>query len=77
MARVAGPFNAPPITSLHISSFGVVPKKSQIVDLSSPSRTSVNDGITPDDFTLHYVTIDHIIPMVSRFASALYWPSLT
>ena len=73
MGRVAGPFNAPPIASLHISSFGVVPKKSQpgkwrlIVDLSSPGGASVNDGITPDDFTLHYVTIDHIIRMVSRF----------
>ena len=42
IGRVTGPFNAPPIASLHISSFGVVPKKSQpgkwlMVDLSSPT----------------------------------------
>lgn len=31
------------------------------------SGARVNDGITPDDFILHYVTKDHIIRMVSRF----------
>ena len=53
--RVAGPFDAPP---LHISSFGVIPKRGQpgkwrlIVELSSPGESSVNDGINPDQFSL-------------------------
>ena len=42
LGRVAGPFDFPPLPGLHISSFGVIPKKGQpgkwrlIVDLSSP-----------------------------------------
>ena len=42
LGRVAGPFDRPPLPGLHISSFGVIPKKGQpgkwrlIVDLSSP-----------------------------------------
>ena len=70
MRWVAGPFKTAPLASLHISSFGVIPKKGQpgkwqlIVDLS-PDGASVNDRINPDDFTLHYVTIDHIICMAS------------
>ena len=49
--RVAGPFASPPFPNLHISSFGVIPKRGQpgkwrlIVDLSSPSGYSVNNGI--------------------------------
>ena len=35
------------------------------MDLSSPGEASVNDRINPNDFTLHYVTTDHIIRMVS------------
>ena len=73
LGRVAGPFSAPPFPFLHVSSFGVIPKKGQpgkwrlIVDLSSPGGASVNDGINPDEFTLHYITVDQIICMVSRF----------
>ena len=37
-----------------------------IVDLSSPSGASVNDGISADEFTLHYITVDQIIRSVSR-----------
>ena len=73
LGRVAGPFNSlPPFPNLQISSFGVIPKKGQpgkwrlIVDLSSPSGASVNDGISADEFTLHYITVDQIIRSVSR-----------
>ena len=70
--RVAGPFRSPPLPNLHISSFGVIPKKGQpgkwrlIVDLSSPGGASVNDGINAHEFTFHYITVDQIIRMVSR-----------
>ena len=60
------------VPNLQISSFGVIPKKGQpgkwrlIVDLSSPWGASVNDGISADEFTLHYITVDQIICSVSR-----------
>ena len=71
LGRVAGPFSSPPLSNLHISSFGVIPQKGQpgkwrlIVDLSSPGGWSVNDGIDPDEFALQYITVDQIISMVS------------
>ena len=52
--RVAGPFPFPPYPDLHVSRFGVIPKKNQpgkwrlILDLSSPSGRSMNDGIPKD-----------------------------
>ena len=71
--RVAGPFNSPPLPNLQVSSFGVIPKRGQpgkwrlIVDLSSPARSSVDDGNDPQEFTLHYITLDQIICLVSQF----------
>ena len=73
LGRVAGPFSSPPISNLHVSSFGVIPKKNQpgkwrlIVDLSSPVGGSVNDGIDPDEFSLQYVRLDEIITMISLY----------
>ena len=70
--RVAGPFDSPPLPGLHISSSGVVPKKGQpgkwwlIVDYSFPNGSSVNDGISPNEFTTEYIHVDHIIRMVSQ-----------
>ena len=72
LGRVAGPFSAPPYPKLHVSSFGVIPKRGQpgkwrlIVDLSSPGGASVNDGIDPDEFTLHCITVDQVIRVVSK-----------
>ena len=65
--RVAGPFSSPPLPHLHISRFGVIPKKHQpgkwrlILDLSSPDGHSVNDGIRKDPFTVQYMKVDDII----------------
>ena len=71
LGRVAGPFSSPPFPTLHVSSFGVIPKKGQpgkwrlIVDLSSPGGLSVNDGIDPEEFSMQYITVDQIIRMIS------------
>ena len=73
--RVAGPFDSPPLPNLQVSSFGVIPKRGQmgkwclIVDLSSPTGSSVNDGINPEEFTLHYITVDQVIQLVSQFGA--------
>ena len=37
------------------------------MDLSSPGGASVNDGINPDEFSLHYITVDQGIRTVSQF----------
>ena len=73
LERVAGPFASPPFPLPHVSSFGVTPKMSQpgkwhlIVDLSSPGVASVNDDVNPDEFALHYIMVDQVIRMVSKF----------
>ena len=72
LGRVTGPFSAPPFQNLHVSSFRVIPKRGQsgkwhlIVDLTSPGRASVNNGIDLDEFTLHYITVDQVICLVSK-----------
>ena len=64
---IAGPFSSPPLPHLHISHFGVIPKKHQpskwclILDLSSPDGHSMNDGIRKDPFTVQYMKVDDII----------------
>ena len=73
LGRVAGPFDVPPVQDLHISSFGVIPKKGQpgkwrlIVDLSSPLGHSVHNGIDPESWHLQCIMMDDIIKMVSKF----------
>lgn len=73
--RVAGPFPSIPLPNLQISSFGVIPKKGQpgkwrlIVDLSSPLGSSVNDGISSDEFSMHYIKLDQIISMIAKHGS--------
>ena len=79
LGRVASPFANAPIPGLHVSSFGVIPKKGQpgkwrfIVDLSSLSSlsslrgSSVSGGISANEFTMHDIHVDQIIRMVSRY----------
>ena len=62
--RVLGPLPPPPIPELHISRFGVIPKRSQpgkwrlIVDLSAPDEHSVNAGIPTELCSLRYPSLD-------------------
>ena len=72
LGHEVGPFDAPPVQNLHVSSFGVIPKKGQpgkwclIVDLSSPQGHSVNDEIHSDSCHLQYIKMDDIIKTVSQ-----------
>ena len=56
--RVAGPFSQPPLPVLHLSRFGITPKRHQpgkwhlVMDLSSPAGRSVNDRIVGKDYSL-------------------------
>lgn len=61
--RLVGPLVKSDFNSIHCSPFGVIPKKGAdawrlIVDLSSPTGGSVNDGIRDDWASLHYVSVD-------------------
>ena len=70
LGRVAGPFLQP---SFHVSRFGAIPKRNQpgkwrlILDLSSPTGHSVNDGIASEDYSLQYMKVDDIIAGVMHF----------
>jgi hypothetical protein len=37
-----------------------------ILDLSSPHGRSVNDGIDPEQFSLHYIKFDEVVAMVTK-----------
>lgn len=70
MGQVLGPLTSPLPTPVHVSRFGVIPKKSQpgkwqlIVDLSSLEGASVNDGIATDLCSLCYPSIDLAIQQI-------------
>ena len=65
--RVAGPFSIAPIPSLHISRFGIIPKKYRpgkwwlILDSSSPVGHIVNDKSPKESFSVQYMKVDDII----------------
>ena len=65
----------PPYQIYTLAASGFIPKKGQsgkwrlIVDLSSPSDNSVNDGINPEEFSLQYIKVDQIIRMASNYGS--------
>lgn len=55
---------------IHISPFGLIPKKNKpgkwrlIIDLSAPDGSSVNDGIERDMISLSYTSVDTIVARV-------------
>ena len=70
---VPGPFLIFPIPNLHVSRFGMIPKKHQpgkwrlILDLSSPLDHSVNDGILKEPFSVQYMRVDDVISGIMPF----------
>ena len=69
LGKVAGLFKSPPLTRLHISSFGLIPKKGQPRKwrLIALGGASVNDRIDPQLLKLQYITVDHTIRMVANY----------
>ncbi len=65
-----GPFAQSDFPHIHSSRIGVIPKKHQqgkfrlIVDLSSPSGKSINDGIGKEFCSLSYTRVDEIVDSV-------------
>ena len=71
--RKIGPFLKPPFKNLVGSPMGAIPKKRSmpikwriINDLSWPAGHSVNDGISKDDFSCTYDSIDTAISQLKR-----------
>eukprot|EP00117_Sycon_ciliatum_P046984 scpid28771/ scgid33601/ Gag-Pro-Pol polyprotein; Pr160Gag-Pro-Pol; Matrix protein p19; Capsid protein p24; Nucleocapsid protein p15-pro; Protease; p1; Reverse transcriptase/ribonuclease H; Integrase len=68
--ETAGPFASPPFPHMHISGLGAIPKsngKLRIIhDLSPPAGLSVNDGISRDEFSLQYETVDTAISLIMQ-----------
>ena len=69
--RMAGPYTYLPFAHLRCSGVGLVPKKSGklrlIMHLSAPAGRSINDGISTDDYSLHYVTIDDAVKLMHKY----------
>ena len=74
--ETAGPFSSCPFTSMHISGLGVVPKhngKLRVIhDLSSPVGFSVNDGISRDEFSPSYASIDMAVSAIMSRGTGSY-----
>ena len=74
LGRVFGPTSTPSIPNLHISRFGVIPKKGNgwrlILDLSFPFEQSVNEGIDKDEFCLKYCRVKDAIDMIVKTGKA-------
>ena len=75
--RIAGPFQAPPFSTLRVSPLGVVPKKTPgefrlIHHLSFPWGTSINDGILPEHSTVAYSWVDDTISLIKRLGPGCY-----
>lgn len=73
-----GPVEKAPELKVHISPFGVIPKKGRancwrlILDLSSPDGKSVNDGICKEWCSLQYLSMSEVVDKVlSKGPSAL------
>ena len=67
--EISGPFGNPPFPNFMSSGLGVVPKKNRklrlIRHLSAPVEHSINDGIPKEDYSLHYVTVDDAITIIT------------
>ena len=83
LGRVVAPFDSPSLVSSKLVALVSFQKKANQENGISlwtclpPGGASVNDEINPDEFTLHYLTIDQIICLVSRLGKGHSWLNLT
>ena len=67
--RILGPYTDRPFPNLRCSGVGVVPKKDGrwqvIMHLSAPPGSSINDHISPEDYSLHYSSVDDAVQLLT------------
>lgn len=67
--RMSGPYILPPMTNLHVSPIGVVPKADggwrMITHLSYPPSFSINEHIDPQFTTVTYTSFDTVVQTIS------------
>ena len=68
--HTAGPFPEPPFPITHCSPIGSAPKKDGsvrlIMDLSQPHGSSINDGISKEEFSCDYSHFDEAVHLVNE-----------
>ena len=68
--HVLGPFMEKPFVNLRVSGLGTAPKMNGkwrvILHLSAPYGASVNDGISREEFSLHYSTVDDAVRLLLK-----------
>lgn len=75
--RLSGPFTEPPLPCFRVSPLGIVPKKTpgeyrMIHHLSFPKGSSVNDGISEENSSVHYARIDDAIRCIKKCGIGSY-----
>ncbi len=74
--RLLGPFTESPLENLKCSGVGVVPKKNgkwrMIYHLSAPVGHSVNEGISKEDFSLRYSSVDDATRILSKLGKGAF-----
>ena len=71
--HIAGPYSISPLPSLHVSRFGVIPKKYQpgkwrlILDLFILLGHSINDSILKEPFSFQYTSVDDVISGIMSY----------
>jgi len=83
LGHTAGPFTSPFFSNLQVYPIGVIPKKHSsdrctIFHLSFPKRhpTSVNAHISPDEYSLHYITVDSAISIIQKLGQGCFMSKL-
>ena len=76
----AGPFTASPLRNFHCSPLGAVPKPDGsvrlILNLSFPGESSVNSGISPDEYSVRYSSFDDAIDIVRNLGPSCFMAKL-
>ena len=73
---MVGPLPPSIMPLVHVSPMGLVPKNHSdkwrlIVDLSSPHKQSVNDGISADLCSLRYASVDNAVEIITSLGRSL------
>jgi len=69
---VVGPLKVAKQLNIQLNPLGAIPKKGNpgkwrlIMDLSSPKGLSVNDGISKEDCSFHYASVDLTVEQISQ-----------